>query len=141
MLQEQFLFTEVQPQSPLCYAPFPSYSVSGVNSLRCASSSKGVPENKVSLPVPTTIGLHWLKFFAESTACSSGCSLPATPFRNVKRMIDLDQATNRIQNYNVLPNSYASCIYLLLLVIPRVPQPYPSTMPLSSKLMYRTSVL
>lgn len=37
-----------------------SFSVSVSNSLRCASSRRGVPRNNVNPPVPTSIGLHWL---------------------------------------------------------------------------------
>ena len=35
-----------------------SFSLSGSNSPRCASSSRGVPGKSVRPPVPTSIGLH-----------------------------------------------------------------------------------
>ena len=50
---------------------------------RCASSGSGVPGNRVSPPVPTSMGLHRLKIFAEFNACSRLWDLPATPFKKV----------------------------------------------------------
>ena len=60
-----------------------SFSESGSNSPRRASSSSGVPGKSVRPPVPTTVGWHWLKISAECRACSRLCSRPATPFKKV----------------------------------------------------------